>query len=87
MSAGQLGEGRREGDHDEDDEARHEDETGVHCPQDGRPAMDLPAAGPRFVDEGSGIPRGLIERRRRMYIGLGTILLIVLIIILLIWVF
>jgi hypothetical protein len=31
--------------------------------------------------------RGLIERRRRMYIGLGTILLIVLIIVLLIWVF
>ena len=29
----------------------------------------------------------LIERRRRMYIGLGTILLIVLIIVLLIWVF
>ena len=43
MSARELGEGRRKGDHDEDDEARHEDETGVHCPQDGRPAKDLPA--------------------------------------------
>jgi hypothetical protein len=30
--------------------------------------------------------RGLIEGGRRMYIGLGTILLIVLIIVLLIWV-
>jgi hypothetical protein len=36
---------------------------------------------------GRGVTRGLIERRRRMYIGLGTILLIVLIIVLLIWVF
>jgi hypothetical protein len=43
--------------------------------------------GERLWTRGSGIPRGLIERRRRMYIGLGTILLIVLIIILLIWVF
>jgi hypothetical protein len=80
----ELGERTEKRHQKEGDEPQSKHERAGHCQQDGVEASFLPVLRPR----GGGTTSGTTERREaRMYIGLGTVLLIVLILILLNWVF
>jgi hypothetical protein len=80
----QLCERAEEGHQKKRDEPQSKHEFAGHCPQDAASARFLPGLQP---DLRGTIVRTTERREARMYIGLGTVLLIVLILILLIWVF
>jgi hypothetical protein len=73
-------------DKDEGEKPEAEDEVAAHRLQDGPQPRFLPCARVCRPSAREGI-RATERREARMYVGLGTILLIVLIVILLIWVF